>query len=107
CGAAGARLSESGRLFPRSPAPVRPGARHDEVTGRIFVHREVTAERRAERAKDEFIALASHELRTPLTSICGYLEILGEGDVGALVPEQRRVMGVIERNATRLLRLVD
>jgi signal transduction histidine kinase len=100
-------LSESGRIFHRYSAPVRAGADPDEVTGRIFVHREVTAERLSDRAKDEFIALASHELRTPLTSICGYLDILAEGDVGPLVPEQRRVVGVIERNAKRLVRLVD
>ena len=100
-------LAESGRIFRRYSAPVRAGADHDAVTGRIFVHREVTAERRAERAKDEFIALASHELRTPLTSIVGYLEILDEEDVGPLAPEQRRVVGVIDRNAKRLMRLVD
>jgi len=100
-------LAESGRIFHRYSAPVRAGADPAEVTGRIFVHREVTAERRAERAKDEFIALASHELRTPLTSIVGYLEILDEEDVGPLVSEQRRVVSVIERNAKRLMRLVD
>jgi signal transduction histidine kinase len=56
--------------------------------------------------KDEFIALVSHELRTPLTSIRGYLELLLEGEAGELTQEQQQFLGVVERNAHRLLHLV-
>jgi signal transduction histidine kinase len=59
-----------------------------------------------DRMKDEFVALVSHELRTPLTSIRGYLELVLDGDAGELSPEQRRCLGVVERNSQRLLRLV-
>ena len=64
------------------------------------------AEADAERLKDEFFALVSHELRTPLTSIIGYLELILEGEAGEISDDQRRFLGVIERNARRLLRLV-
>jgi PAS domain S-box-containing protein len=64
------------------------------------------AEADAERLKDEFFALVSHELRTPLTSIIGYLELLLEEEAGEISAQQRRFLGVIERNARRLLRLV-
>jgi PAS domain S-box-containing protein len=64
------------------------------------------AEADAERLKNEFFALVSHELRTPLTSIIGYLELILEEEAGEVAPEQRRFLGVIERNARRLLRLV-
>ena len=67
--------------------------------------RDVTAEREAERLKDEFFALVSHELRTPLTSIIGYLELVLD-DSDELDPETRRFLEVVERNAKRLLRLV-
>src|SRR5207302_9305483 len=66
-------------------------------------------ERRAvQQLKDEFIALASHELRTPLSSVLGYLEIVLEegGHLGTLTEEQRRFLGVAERNAQKLVRLV-
>ena len=59
-----------------------------------------------DRLKDEFVALVSHELRTPLTSIRGYLELLLEGEAGDLTDEQRHFLGVVERNAHRLLALV-
>jgi PAS domain S-box-containing protein len=64
--------------------------------------------RKLDRMKDEFIALVSHELRTPLTSICGYLELLLQDDVMAALPEaQLNWLQVIDRNAERLLRLVE
>jgi PAS domain S-box-containing protein len=64
--------------------------------------------RKLDRMKDEFIALVSHELRTPLTSICGYLELLLQDDVMAALPAaQLNWLEVIDRNAERLLRLVE
>jgi PAS domain S-box-containing protein len=64
--------------------------------------------RKLDRMKDEFIALVSHELRTPLTSICGYLELLLQDDVMVELPEtQLSWLEVIDRNAERLLRLVE
>jgi len=63
------------------------------------------SEREAEILKDQFFALVSHELRTPLTSIIGYLELVLEDDDG-LTDHHRRFLGVVDRNARRLLRLV-
>jgi PAS domain S-box-containing protein len=63
------------------------------------------AEEESQRLKNEFFALVSHELRTPLTSIIGYLELIAE-DPDGVPPKTKRSMGVIDRNAKRLLRLV-
>ena len=59
-----------------------------------------------DRMKEDFVASVSHELRTPLTSIRGYLEIVQAGQVGELNAEQARFLGIVERNAERLLRVV-
>jgi signal transduction histidine kinase len=61
--------------------------------------------RELDRLKDEFVALVSHELRTPLTSIAGYLELVMEDET--LGDESRRFLDVVDRNSTRLLRLVS
>ncbi|HEX7526524.1 MAG TPA: PAS domain-containing sensor histidine kinase, partial [Gaiellaceae bacterium] len=64
--------------------------------------------RELDRVKDEFIALVSHELRTPLTSIRGYLElVVDETEAGSQTGEQREWLKVIDRNADRLLSLVE
>ena len=59
-----------------------------------------------DRVKDDFVASVSHELRTPLTSIRGYLELIRDGD-GGLTREQQGFLTIVDRNADRLLRVVD
>jgi PAS domain S-box-containing protein len=88
-----------------------------DITNRVEAERELERLLEVERAhneelreldglKDEFVALVSHELRTPLTSIRGYLELVLDGEAGALDEEQARFLRVVERNAIRLQGLV-
>lgn len=63
--------------------------------------------RELDRVKSDFVSRVSHELRTPLTSIVGYLELLGTEEAGALTAEQIRMLEVIDRNARRLLTLIE
>jgi len=74
--------------------------------GYIFVATDVTQALEVSRLKDEFVGLISHELRTPLSSILGYLELMRDDDENPLSEEQVLYLGVAERNAHRLLRLV-
>jgi signal transduction histidine kinase len=59
------------------------------------------------RLRDEFVATVSHELRTPLTSIMGYLELISDDSFAARTPEQDTFLGVVQRNAERLMHLVS
>ena len=54
-----------------------------------------------------FIQNVSHELRTPLTIIQGYAELLGDGSLGALAPEQQEAIFVIVDHAYALWTLVQ
>ena len=58
-------------------------------------------------AKTGFLASASHDLRSPLTSIIGYIEILADGDEGPLLPTQARMLDAVDRNARRLMTLIE
>src|SRR5205085_2120154 len=55
----------------------------------------------------DFLSSVSHELRTPLTSILGYLEMLTEGAAGPLPAPQRDILDIVDRNAQRLLVLIE
>ncbi len=80
---------------------------HEDGSLRVMgTSRDVTAERDAERLKDDFFGLVSHELRTPLTSIIGYTELLAEVEAANLSEQGRRFIEVIERNSRRELSLV-
>jgi signal transduction histidine kinase len=93
------------RTFQGFTAPVRD--EDGTPLGRVWTLREVTAERAAARAKDEFVATISHELRTPLTSIVGFLEMLLDGTAGGLGEEQRRYLEIVQRSSQRLMRQVS
>ncbi|MEO6891907.1 MAG: histidine kinase dimerization/phospho-acceptor domain-containing protein [Ktedonobacteraceae bacterium] len=76
--------------------------------GRLYVLRDITREREAERLKAEFYALVSHGLRTPLTSIKGYVDLLTQQDeVGPLNELQEEFLGIVQSNARRLVSLVN
>jgi two-component system, OmpR family, phosphate regulon sensor histidine kinase PhoR len=60
-----------------------------------------------DQTKSDFVASVSHELRTPLTSIRGYVEMLRDGEAGELEPAQQRMLEIVDRNADRLLSLIE
>lgn len=73
--------------------------------GAVLTFHDVTARRRLERVRRDFVANASHELRTPLTSIRGFVEALEDG---ALQEPERatRFLGKIRTHADRMASLV-
>ena len=73
--------------------------------GGVLVTRDVTAEVRAVRARDDLVASVSHELRTPLTSILGYLELALDDDT--VDPDTRRMLEIASKNSDRLLEIVS
>jgi PAS domain S-box-containing protein len=101
------RATKDGRLIDVS---LTISATRDEtgrVTGFSTIARDITENKAIERLKDEFIGTVSHELRTPLTAIRGHLELVLEGDAGAVTPLQKDFLGVAVQNADRLRGLID
>ena len=62
---------------------------------------------RANRLKSEFLANMSHELRTPLNGIIGFTELLHDGRVGAVSPDQQECLGDVLTSARHLLGLIN
>ena len=71
----------------------------------VFVFHDVTQLKAYETVRTDFISNLTHELRTPLAALYGYAETLMQGvDDSEL---QRRFLGIIDRQARRLARLLD
>jgi signal transduction histidine kinase len=79
----------------------------------IGIARDVSAQREAERLREEFVSLVTHELRSPLTSSTGYLDLLKRTIERAPISvglDTSKVLGYVDRiqGAERhLLRLVN
>ncbi|HEY1117639.1 MAG TPA: ATP-binding protein [Acidimicrobiales bacterium] len=80
----------------------------EDVTERNRLRQELEDARRvaeeASQAKSVFLANMSHEIRTPLTSVLATGELLEEAVTSQ---EEVRLIGIMRRAGTRLLRLVD
>lgn len=61
---------------------------------------------RANRLKEDFLAMFSHELRTPLNIILGYNDLLLDGTFGDLTDEQAESLRRADKSAQELATLV-
>lgn len=60
---------------------------------------------KANRVKDEFLAVLSHELRSPLNPILGWTKLL---QTGKFDPQKtKQALGIIERNVKQQTQLID
>ena len=60
---------------------------------------------RANRSKDDFVAMLSHELRTPLTAMLGWVKLLRSGRVSPAQTD--RALESLERNTRLQARLIE
>jgi len=89
-------------FFAATVASVRAG----ETSGAVIVLHDITALRKLERIRRDFVANVSHEFRTPLTAIQGFAETLLGGAIDD--PQNReRFLGIILEHSRRLARLTE
>lgn len=96
-----------GRVLALSVAPVDRGDESDRDArpGAVALLSDVTAIRRLEQVRIDFVANVSHELRTPLAAVMGALETLG--DPAADDDVRARFLDIGNRNAARLQAIVS
>jgi PAS domain S-box-containing protein len=112
-----------GRVLELDVVPVRPEGSGvlvhvRDVTARVAVRRGLEERSRgleernralveATALNNQFVATVSHELRGPLSSVVAFSHLLGDAAAGELSEDQRTYLDVIDRNANRLLRLIE
>jgi two-component system phosphate regulon sensor histidine kinase PhoR len=72
----------------------------------MVLFHDMTAVKRAERLRADFIANASHELKTPLTVLSGFIETL-EGPAREDPVARTRFLGIMRDQSIRMGRLVN
>ena len=76
-----------------------------KTIGEVIVLRNVTPFHELNEAKTNFIATVSHELKTPISSIKLSTRLLSDTRVGELNQEQTELIGNIEDDTERLLKI--
>jgi PAS domain S-box-containing protein len=75
--------------------------------GTVFAFRDLTAERRVEKLKSDFVSTVSHELRTPLAGVYGAAMTLRRSDVDFDEAQRNILLDVVAAEASRLARIVE
>jgi two-component system sensor histidine kinase GlrK len=89
----------SGPIHVRGPQDVRElGEQLDWLRRRLIALQE---------QKTNFLHHVSHELKTPLTAIREAAELLDEGIMGELMPDQAEVVGILRENSLQLQNQVE
>jgi len=78
---------------------------HENVAA-VIILADVTAAKRSERMRVDFVANASHELRSPLSAIMGFLETLA-GSAKDDPEARERFVEIMLRESRRMTRLID
>jgi two-component system phosphate regulon sensor histidine kinase PhoR len=73
--------------------------------GAVIALSDLSAIKRLERVRKDFVANVSHELRTPITLIKGFAETLENEDSSEA--ERKRFIGIMHRHADRMASIID
>jgi two-component system phosphate regulon sensor histidine kinase PhoR len=85
-------------------APLRPP--NPDGAAAILTLTDITALKRSERMRQDFVANASHELKTPLATLSGFIETL-RGPAREDIAAHDRFLSIMAEQAGRMARLVD
>ncbi len=92
-----------GVVVARSTASLRRARLLADENAKVSKAERYEAER-ANRAKDEFLAVMTHEIRTPLNAVIGLADVLMAGDPDE---EQRRHLATIRASGEHLLSMIN
>ena len=88
-----------GREFQMTSVPM--GAGNGSIGGAVIVFHDITALKRADEVRRDFVANVSHELRTPLSILRGYIETMLD-DPKLSRGETIRILEVMDQHSKRL-----
>jgi PAS domain S-box-containing protein len=75
--------------------------------GIVYAFRDVTAERRLEDEKSDFVATISHELRTPMAAVYGAAETLLRRHIDLTSAQGRQLLEMIATQSARLSQITE
>ena len=106
----GNELLASLTLFESGQRRLTEGMSHalDVIADRLLiVARYLKKIKDIENVKADLVSMLVHDMRSPLTGISGFTNVLAEGILGQVSPDQGAALQNIQEGCTRLLALID
>jgi PAS domain S-box-containing protein len=75
--------------------------------GTITVLHDITAMKKMDRMKSDFVSMVSHEIRSPMNSVLTQLKVVLDGLAGETTPKQRDILGRASEKISALIRLAS
>jgi PAS domain S-box-containing protein len=73
--------------------------------GALTVVHDITAQKKMEQIKSDFVSMVSHEVRSPLNSVLAQLHVITDGLAGEVTPKQMEILGRASEKIKSLLAL--
>jgi signal transduction histidine kinase len=74
--------------------------------GELYQLRDITAERKERRQREEFVAMMTHDLKSPLTVIMGYIQAL-LGEKAKIDASLHLFLGEMDKSSVKMLTMID
>ncbi len=99
-------LNRSGEKVPVMVSSFALRDRQTELLGAAVILRDLTVVKRLETEQRHLVNMFAHDLKTPVVGMAGLIRRLARGKAGALSAEQARYLEIVNREMTRLEKLI-
>jgi signal transduction histidine kinase len=73
----------------------------------VEIIRDITALKALEKEREEFVSMLTHDMKTPLTAVVGSVELVRDGRLGPLKPEQKEYLESATESCEEIVELID
>ncbi len=99
------KAEEEGLIIGAHCVPFRD--RLGRKLGTITVLHDITALKKMDQMKSDFVSLVSHEIRSPMNSVLMQLKVILDGLAGKTTPQQREILGRASEKISGLTNLAS
>ncbi len=87
-----AAIKADGRIFPVQVSLSGINDENGKNVGNVGVIRDISAEKKVERMKEDLIGMVTHDMRNPVLSLQKAIQLMVDGTLGSITPTQMEVM---------------
>lgn len=78
-----------------------------ELIGSVEIIRDISALKALEQEKEDFVSMLSHDLKAPITAVVGSVDLVREGRLGPVNPDQREYLESSMESCAEMVEMID